>query len=101
MNLRQKAKKLKQENERLKDLCIPVREVRLPSINHPIVTLRYVQALTRDDFKDDRYDRYIKHELELKLGREVLKYSKWEYEEDSNQYLGGQYIITTSVIDMR
>lgn len=100
MNLRQKVKKLKQENEHLKDLCVPVREVRIPSTNHPIVTLQCVQALTRDDFRDDRHDRFIKQELALKLGKEILKYSKWEYEEDPNQYLGGQYRITTSVIDI-
>ncbi len=98
MNLRQKVKKLKQENECLKKICVPIREVKLPSTNYPIVTLQCIQTLTRDDFRDDRY---IKQELALKLGKEVLKYSQWEYEENPNQYLGGQYRVTTSVIDRR
>lgn len=93
MNLRQKAKKLKRDNNYLRDMIIATRGVHMPSVQKSIVTLQASQIVS-----PDIADCNVNQVIAANLLHQILDYAEITKE----PYYGDREIIRAriKVVDM-
>lgn len=96
MNLRQKAKKLKKENEILKKIRIIPMKPTIKVLNDSYETLRNARLMTYDELPIEEY----KHQIALDIGIYLYKnnFIDWEITSDNNPYKTKKLIGTIKVV---
>ena len=103
MNLRQKAKKLKRDNDYLRNMIIATRGIHMPSVQKSIVTLETSQVIDPEDYYKLSVDAETYYSHFNKLMAANLLHQILNYAEINKDYFGdGKEIITAriKVVDM-
>jgi hypothetical protein len=96
MNLRQKAKKLKKENENLRKIHSPITKLPIKVQLKNYETLRIAKFMPFDEVPIEEY----KHQAALEIGKFLVdnNFIEWEITSDDNPYRMKKIIGTIKVI---